>query len=395
MRTPKQIAYFLSHPIQYFSPLLREIAKRCDLTVYYFSDVSVRGGMDKGFGQHVKWDTPLLDGYKHIFLKNYVKTKAMSNSFFGVFNPGVLNALLKDKSPVVMVNGWTYSSTFMAVIFGRLLGRQIWLRAENPLVNELRKSPRLLFLKKILLKHLFFKFFIDRFLYIGKESKAFFEYYGVSEQQLIFTPYSVDNAYFSSFWDQFKDDIPKVRADLGLPVDKKIILFSGKYIPVKRPLDILKAYKKLNNPDYALVFVGEGELRKEMESFIAVHQLDNVFLTGFVNQSVIPRYYAICDVFVVSSYSETWGLAVNEAMNFEKPIITTNTCGCAPDLVKEGTNGYTYPMGDTDALAENINKVLTAPTSFLVEAGLVSKKIVSQYSIEQSAENIVNSLNEI
>ena len=65
------MAYFVSHPIQYQAPLLKRIALEndIDLHVYFFSDLSVRGYSDKGFGGiSVKWDIPLLDGFSHDFL---------------------------------------------------------------------------------------------------------------------------------------------------------------------------------------------------------------------------------------------------------------------------------------------------------------------------------------
>src|SRR5476649_2632383 len=65
-----RLAYLVSHPIQYQAPLLRRIAEEpdIDLTVFFGSDFSVRGYTDEGFGVGVKWDVPLLDGYKHVFL---------------------------------------------------------------------------------------------------------------------------------------------------------------------------------------------------------------------------------------------------------------------------------------------------------------------------------------
>jgi hypothetical protein len=65
-----RLAYLVSHPIQYQAPLLRRIAQEpdIDLTVFFGSDMSVRGYKDEGFGVHVEWDVPLLGGYKHVFL---------------------------------------------------------------------------------------------------------------------------------------------------------------------------------------------------------------------------------------------------------------------------------------------------------------------------------------
>src|ERR1700730_12269968 len=115
----KKLIYFLSHPIQYFSPLLKELAAYTDLKVYYFSDASLAGNRDQGFGQNIKWDIPLLDGYSYKFLKNYSSRKGLNNRFFDVFNPAVIKELWNAKAPVVIVNGWTYSSTLFAIFFGR------------------------------------------------------------------------------------------------------------------------------------------------------------------------------------------------------------------------------------------------------------------------------------
>src|SRR5207244_8617547 len=140
--------------------------------------------------------------------------------------------------------------------------------------------------------------------------------------------------------------------------NEKIILYSGKYINKKRPLDVLKAFMALNKPDYWLIMVGEGELRKEMEALIRDNNVRNVILTGFVNQSVIPEYYAISDVFVMcSDIGETWGLSVNEAMNFNLPVVISDLTGCSYDLVYDGINGYTYKTGDVNDLAVKLRMI--------------------------------------
>ena len=389
----KKILYFVSHPIQYFSPLLEKLAAETDLHVYYFSDASITGQKDIGFGQDIKWDTPLLSGYRHSFLKNYSKRKFLDNHFFDVFNPGVIKAIWKSDAPYIIVNGWSYSSTVIAIFFGRLFGKKVWLRAENPLNQELLKSKTKIFIKKIVLKHILFKFFISRCLYIGTQSKDFFKFYGVPEYKLLYTPYSVDNDFFHSSYEALKNKLPGVCSELGLPTDKKIILFSGKYIPKKRPMDLLKAFELLGNQHYALVMVGDGELRKELEEFIARNNIRQVYLTGFINQSAIAKYYAVAAVFVMcSGFGETWGLSVNEAMNFEKPVIVSKTCGCCSDLVKEGENGYAFDEGDVGALVISLKKILENDT-FRISAGKKSTEIIKGFSISVIVGNILGGLN--
>jgi glycosyltransferase involved in cell wall biosynthesis len=388
----KQIAYFLSHPIQYFSPLLKTLALSSDLDVYYFSDASITGKTDKGFGQAVRWDTPLLNGYRYRFLRNFSRRTALDNHFLDAVNPGVIGILWKTRSSVVIVNGWTYSSTLLTIVFGRLFGKSVWLRAENPLNQEGNKRPAVLFLKKLLLKHLLFRFFVSKCLYIGTESRAFFEHYGVKPARLVYTPYAVDNDHFRQQFLQLREDPIAVRIRLGLPADKKIILFSGKYIPKKRPMDLLQAYYLLGEENYALVMVGEGECRNEMENYIREKALRHVYLTGFVNQSAIPAYYSVADVFVMcSGAGETWGLSVNEAMNFEKPVIVSETCGCSADLVKNGANGFLFPTGDSTSLSDRLRQILE-DDAFRLSAGKRSGEIIRDFSIDRVVANITAAL---
>jgi glycosyltransferase involved in cell wall biosynthesis len=385
----RKITYFLSHPIQYFSPLLRALAKVTDLEVYYFSDASIKGRKDAGFGEAITWDTPLLDGYASFFIPNFGRRGNPDNHFWDVFNPGLVEVIRKRKRSVVIVNGWTYSSTLLAIFSSRLLGRKVWLRAENPMNQELRKSPRVLFLKRLFLKHILFRHFIDKCLYIGTESEKFFRYYGVTEDRLIYTPYAVDNAFFSAAWQEWKDRTGELKQKLGLPQNKKIILFVGKYTPKKRPLDLLRAFRQLQPSDHILLMVGEGELRPDMEKFAGMEGLnEKVVFTGFVNQSQISLYYSVADVFVMcSGMGETWGLSVNEAMNFAKPVIVSDTCGCSADLVRHGGNGFIFEEGNIGQLAAYLQQTL-ADGSFTENAGRESGEIIKEFSIQTIVQNV-------
>jgi glycosyltransferase involved in cell wall biosynthesis len=387
-----KLAYYLSHPIQYFSPLLRSLAEKTDLNVYYFSDSSIKGTMDKGFGQKIKWDVPLLQGYKSRFIRNFSFGRSMNNRFLDAINPGVISMVCRDKAGVIIVNGWSYFSTVLVIVAGKIAGKQIWLRSENPLNQESRKSRKIIFLKKLLLEKLLFRIFVDRFLYIGTESKKFFQFYGVPENKLLYTPYAVDNAFFQEEFLKYKDDLPALKAELHIPIEKKVLLFTGKFIAKKRPMDLLKVFIEINRPDWQLIMVGEGELRAEMEAFIRENNAGNVLLTGFVNQTVIPRYYSVADIFVMcSGVGETWGLAVNEAMNFAKPIVVSATCGCSVDLVREGINGFIFGEGDLPAFKAALLTMMENEADRR-RMGEASPGIVDEFSIALIVGNISKAL---
>ena len=124
-------------------------------------------------------------------------------------------------------------------------------------------------------------------------------------------------------------------------------------------MDVLKAFHQLRGNHCWLVMIGDGNLREEMETYIDLHGVKRVILTGFVNQSKVADYYAISDIFVMaSSVGETWGLSVNEALNFNLPVVVSDYTGSSADLVKNGDNGYTYETGNVSELANKLQKVL-------------------------------------
>jgi glycosyltransferase involved in cell wall biosynthesis len=234
---------------------------------------------------------------------------------------------------------------------------------------------------------------IFRFFFIGSQNKAFYEYYGVAESNLVFTPYTIDNQRFGEAYEQYKLQIPALKQALNLPQKGRIVLFSGKFIDKKRPMDLLQAFVELQRQDAYLLFVGDGELRPKMETYIASQNAKNIIITGFVNQSLIPQYYAVADVFVMCSQEgETWGLSTNEAMNFAMPILLSDLTGSASDLVEEGKNGFVFKTGDIEALKTKLSKLLDLSDENLKEMGLHSKNKIATYSYTTIVHNLEQAL---
>jgi glycosyltransferase involved in cell wall biosynthesis len=288
--------------------------------------------------------------------------------------------LVRKKRAVVIVHGWGYFTNVLAIIAGKLSGHLICLRGETPWHQEQMKKGFIQTCKRAWLKVLFS--FVDQFLYIGHQNRLFYHKLGIPDKKLMFTPYAVDNARFTSIASSHSK--ANARIELGLPPTKKIILFSGKYIAKKRPLDLLQAFKDIANKNWLLVMVGEGELRQEMEKFLETNNLSsNVLLTGFINQSRIPLYYAAADVFVMcSGIGETWGLSVNEAMNFGLPVIVSETSGCSYDLVDNGKNGFVFETGNIAALRECLERILFDDQLHAVMV-TKSRETIANYSFEK------------
>jgi glycosyltransferase involved in cell wall biosynthesis len=376
-----RILFTLSHPIQYFSPLFKEMAKEpvFDLLVLYCSDENIKNDIDLGFGSKAKWDIPLLEGYNYRFLKNNSWRPSVKNGFLGLINISIAKLLKYEKGNLIVIHGWNYFTNILAVFIGKILGYKICIRGDNPYNQEILKSKTLLFIKNIVLGKLFFRL-IDYFLYVGQQNKEFYKYYGAPERKLVFTPHAVDNNRFRDEFEKNRNKQIEIRKELSLPLNKNIILTSGKYIPKKRPMDLLNAFHLLNDENAALVFLGDGELRSEMEEYIKLNKLNDVYLTGFKNQSEIGRYYSSADIFVLpSGAGETWGLVVNEAMNFSLPLILSNQIGCMDDLLHEAKNGYQFECANVIDLKTKL-QILLSDKILRDSFGKESIKIIENYS---------------
>ncbi|CAN5894933.1 hypothetical protein BH11BAC4_BH11BAC4_01050 [soil metagenome] len=380
----KPLIFLNSHPIQYFAPLYQQINAATDisLTVLYCSDESIQGKLDRGFGTAVKWDIPLLEGYNPVFLKNISWMPSIHKGFWGLINPAIISYLYKQPKSVIVVHGWAYCTNILAIIFGRMFGHTVCLRAETPLNQELKKNKPVTKLKHLYLRFLFL--FINRFLYIGEQNKLFYQALGVKGRKLLFVPYAIDNKRFRKMHTETSK--AEARAILKLPANKKIILYSGKYIYKKRPIDLLKGFHQmLDNSNALLLMMGDGECRTEMETYIGNNSLDNkVILTGFINQSQIPLYYQSADIFVMcSGLGETWGLSVNEAMNFGLPVIVSDTCGSAYDLVDNGINGAVFETGNIQQLATLLQQYIQKSAEDFAGIERAAFKKIDQYSYDK------------
>lgn len=379
----KKLVFIQSNPIQYFAPLYKYLTEQgIDVEVWFCSSAGVKDYIDDGFGVKLKWNIPLLGGYKYKFYKNY-SPSFFRGTFLQYMNFGLFFDLLKAKNTVFVIPGWQYFVYLMADIVGSLGGKEMVLRFETPL-NQVSFESLLGKLKESFLR--WYLNLNQYFFYVGRQNKLFIEHFVSDRSKLIFSPYSVDNDRFGQEYENRRSKKCKIRESLGISETGVVVLYSGKYISKKRPMDLLLASLQFVNMNVWFVFMGEGELRTQMEQFIADNGLTNVILTGFVNQDKVSDYYVSADIFVMcSGVGETWGLAVNEAMNFELPILVYDLVGCSSDLVVDGENGYIVPYSNYRALSERIEDLVNN-LEFRCQAGLESKKIVSDFSFRQIYE---------
>ncbi|MCX5892544.1 MAG: glycosyltransferase family 4 protein [Deltaproteobacteria bacterium] len=391
-----RLAYLVTHPIQYQAPLLRRLAREpgIDLTVFFCSDFSAKQFLDPTFGRVIEWDVPLLEGYRYEILPALGDRDRVS--FFRPLSYGLAKRLREGGFQVLWIHGYNRWFHWLAMWSAKRLGLKVLIRDEATLISAPRSYG------KRLLKQGFFAGLgrlADGFLAIGSLNKAYYRHYGLAEERIFAVPYAVDNAFFQAGAERAAGRREELRRELGLEAGRPVILFVSKIEPRKRPADLLAAYIKLlqsgavAGPPY-LLFVGDGEQRGPLEEVVRQMQLDPVRFLGFKNQSELPAYYDLCEVLVLPSVFEPWGLVVNEVMNAGRAVIVSDQVGCGPDLVRNGENGYIFPAGDRAALAELLRKVLAEPAVWRA-MGARSREIISQWSFAEDLSGLRQALSAV
>ena len=138
---------------------------------------------------------------------------------------------------------------------------------------------------------------------------------------------------------------------------KKAALAVGRFIPLKKYDVLIKAWQDMPN-DCVLYIIGGGEERDNYERLIKESGVKNIVLIDFLLPQKLSEYFCAADIFVHPSSTETWGLVINEAMAKGCPVIATDHCVAARELIKDGENGFLTKVGDVAQLRQKMCDVL-------------------------------------
>lgn len=378
----RKLAVVCTHPIQYYSPVFRFLAQHpeVDLKVFYTWSQAAEGTMfDTGFGAKVKWDIPLLEGYAHQFVPNVAKRPG-THHFGGIRTPALTREIAAWEPDAVLVYTWSSSSHLRAMrhFSGKI---PVLFRGDSTLLDERswwRRTLRRAFLTWVY-SH------VDVAVAVGSNNRRYFEWCGMAPGRIVLAHHSVDTVRFAS--DSLSHDrmAAQWRVELGIPAEATIVLFAGKLQSVKSPQMLLEAFRPIKNGAH-LVFIGNGELETGLRA--SAHSMKSVHFMPFQNQSAMPAVYRLGDIFVLPSWSETWGLALNEAMASGRAVIASSKVGAACDLIRPGQTGWIFESGDQMSLADVLRAAVASGRSQLHAMGRVAQAESVNWSSEASANRI-------
>ena len=343
------LTVLVSHPIQYYAPLYREIASRgnMDLHVVYLSDAGAVAYQDPDFDRTVSWDIPLLDGYPFTVLR-----AGLSLDTLGVWarhSDRLTETLATLKPDALLLHGYASRMNWVAQHWARRNGCRVLYTSDSN-VSTSRRSW------KSRIKHaVVSRFFrdVDVFLSTSEANEGYLRQFGVGAGRTVRTPFAIDVARFSK--------------GAPAPGEARAVQFvwAGKLTPRKRPQDFIRALEiaaRKAGTQIRASLIGDGPLRDDVrEQVDALPPLCRVEVRGFVNQASMPAALQAGDVFVFTSENEPYGLIATEAAAAGLALIVAERIGCVGDtvLARPGVNALTYPPGDVEALAEAMVRLLT------------------------------------
>lgn len=381
-----RLGIFVTHPVQYHTPIWRLLAQSPELEVkvHFFSDHSIRGGIDPGFGVPVAWDTPLLEGYESTFLSRDADIRRPRT--FVMKQPEKI--LREGKFDWIFIAGYTHPFELQLLRIARSMGIKVLMRGE---FTDLKTHTPPLW--KRLVRRWFLRWVyhrVDAFGCVGYQAKQHLLAHGVPESAMFFSPYSVHSAMFEQQKQQF--DRNTTRKTLGLQDNIFTFLYSGKLIPRKQVHVVVEAMAHLQHPERAaLLILGDGEQRDAVIARGREILGERLLFQGFVNQSALGQYFLASDAFVLASDYEAWGLVANEAMLFSLPLILSDKIGCHMDLLQPGETGYLFRTGDARDLARCMDLLMADPSKAR-NMGKNAYQRVQAYSTEASAQGLLDAI---
>lgn len=345
----------ISHPIQHFSPIFSELAKNPDVEVrvIYLCDHGQTSSFDAGFNQKFSWDVPLTDGHDHVILRAGFSPKTFG--FLECDAPGVSQHLESFKPDVVWIHGYGQAISWRAVWWASKNATRSLYFGDSELLHKRSLFSRAL--KRLVLPYFFSK--CDLFLTAGDNNEAYYSHYGVGKEKMIRGACPIDVKRFTFSTSERHLHRKQIRTSLNIPNDAFVLLFSGKLVDYKRPQDLVLALQHLPDRVHA-VFIGSGPEESSIKSLASSSGVGTrAHVTGFLNQSIVPKYMCIGDVTVVSSERDAHPLVVAESLPYGLPIIASDKVGCVgpSDTARENENALVYPCGDILKLAGAIEKL--------------------------------------
>jgi glycosyltransferase involved in cell wall biosynthesis len=296
----------------------------------------------------------------------------------------VVRQLFKMDYDVIAIPGYAYAFCWIGMVISKIRGKRLVMTFDSTESDHPRG-----FLKEAI-KKVFLRNF-STFLCYGTKSREYLMKLGACPDNIFIRCQATDNKRISMIYN--KTLLSRSSKLLELKMPPFNFIYTGRLSSEKNLITLLKAFKTFKQKhtaakEWGLIIVGDGPERHLLATWIADQQLSDVYFAGWQSWLEVPTYFALGDVFILPSLSEAWGLVVNEAMACGLPVVVSDRCGAAYDLVSENKNGFTFSALDEGRLTDILTFFADNKTE-RVNMGLESLNIIESYSPEVAAQQML------
>lgn len=357
----------------YRIPLFNALARHEDVDLYVIFLAETDPGLRQWlvYREELKFSYRVLPSWrKHIGRYNWL------------LNRGLGSALTDAAPDAILCGGYNYVASWQALLWAKSHNVPFLLWSESH-IQELRRNHALVeFLKSEFLGQ------CSGFVVPGRSAREYLRARKIEDESIFTAPNAVDNDLFARAAAAAQRNAATLRREVDLP--SRYFLFVGRLVREKGVFELLAAYAKLDGSlrrQIGLVFVGDGAARRHLEEQASAISPGSIRFAGFAQREQLGTYYALADILVMPTYSDTWGLVVNEAMACGLPIALSRVAGCAADLVKENWNGLLVPPADVSSLSAAMQTLANQP-DLRAKMSANSMQLISRYSPQVWSEGV-------
>jgi glycosyltransferase involved in cell wall biosynthesis len=303
-----------------------------------------------------------------------------------LLNRGLWPALQRFQPNSILCGGYNYPAFWEALIWAKSHSAHFVAWIESTSRDQRNPSLLAAFIKRQFIRN------CSAFAVPGRSAFEYVTSMGVPAERIHTAPNAVDNQRFANLARTVREYKAQTRTDLGLP--PRYFVYAGRVTREKGVFQLLEAYTQLApelRSQVGLVLVGEETARNELMKNAAKIYPGTVVFPGFAQRDQLAAFYALAEVLVFPTLSDTWGLVVNEAMACGLPIIASDVAGCVADLVHDGENGYVIPSANVGKLSEAMAAFARDP-QLASRMGQRSARLIEDFSPEGCAAGLATAV---
>ncbi|MEM1331413.1 MAG: glycosyltransferase family 4 protein [Planctomycetota bacterium] len=297
-----------------------------------------------------------------------------------------LPGALRRYGPDVVISGELGPRTIAAKAYGAMTGTPVIPWAYPPRAQASNTGPTASVQRFMLRRS-------PCIVGMGSQARATLRDLGARDDSIVDAPNSADTQTIAARLGsaEHRAEVRRIRVEQD---GRHIAAVVGRLVPMKGIETLVDAWNGLDasiKQTWRLVFVGDGVLRSYIESNRVD---DSIHITGHVDPSEVPDWFAAADLHVFASLGDPWGLVVNEAMQCGTPTLCSSLAGCCDDLIRHAANGLRFtPSPRRDHMAAELRAALTRPD--LDQLGAAARDDIAGCTPERMAECMASAIERV